>query len=204
MKVHFINQNDSSLIYALAEIREEDIDSLFKTEEQYPETKAFIPKRKLEFLATRALMKRCCESMGISYSGIKKDEFGKPSLIDLDVHVSISHSYPFVACMINKKKACGIDIESTRPQLIKIKKKFLDAEELALCGDDLDQLCIHWAAKEALYKIYGRKRLDFSNHLKIKVFDNQRIKGSVKFEQFHETYELKYESHQNYFIVHSL
>ena len=204
MKLHFINQESPTLLYALAEIREEDGVNLMHSEDDYPEIASFAPKRKLEFLATRALMKQCCAALNLPFEGIQKDEFGKPFLINLSAHISISHSYPLVACMINTASSCGIDIEAPRSQLLKIRKKFLNNEELTYCGDDLKRLCIHWASKEALYKIYGRKRLVFSDHLKVKILSSQSIAGAINFEQFEESYELKYESHQNYILVHSL
>jgi hypothetical protein len=37
-------------------------------------------------------------------------------------------------------------------------------------GDDIEKLstehlCVHWCAKEALYKLYGERELDFREHI---------------------------------------
>ena len=29
------------------------------------------------------------------------------------------------------------------------------------------ELCLHWSAKEALYKLYGKRNLDFREHLRV-------------------------------------
>lgn len=128
------------------------------------------PNKKLEWLAGRALMKTVLETLGYEFKGIKKDEFGKPSLIGLKHQVSISHSYPYVAIQIDYHHTVGIDLEQPKSKLLKIASRILNPVELDDAGVDLVKHCVYWCAKEALYKIYGKRGLSFSENLKIKPF----------------------------------
>ena len=89
---------------------------------------SYHPNKQLEFLATRQLIRQVCEKHQITYHGIEKDEYGKPHLMDSTYHISVSHAFPLVGCLIHKKEPCGLDIEKPRPQLNRIKNKFLSKE----------------------------------------------------------------------------
>lgn len=201
MRVHWIKSRPGSTSIGLAEIdaHYEGSDSQENIEHEH-----LHPKKKLEFLASRQLISEMCERMNIPYQGIHKDDFGKPHLINSKFHLSISHSYPMVACAIHPGAPCGIDIESARPQLLKIKHKFLNKEELTYCGEDLNNLCLHWSAKEALYKLYGRKRLIFSEQLAVRSIIDNEIKAQIILGEQVENYILNYEYFLEYFIVYSV
>ena len=51
--------------------------------------------------------------------------------------------------------------ERPREKLLRIRDRFLNNDEAATVGADLDLLCRYWAGKEVLYKIYGRKNVTF-------------------------------------------
>lgn len=198
MEVHWIKLRPDTTSIGLAEIEPGDIELI---DHFGPEVEHLHPKKKLEYVASRKLIGRMCEQIKIPYKGIRKDEYGKPFLIDSAYHISISHSYPMVVCAIHLERPCGIDIESSRPQLLKIKHKFLNEAELAFCGDDLSRLCLHWSAKEALYKIYGRKRLLFAEQLAVKDITENEIKAQVMAEGHIQSFTLNYELFLEYFVV---
>ena len=58
-------------------------------------------------------------------------------------------------------------------KLRRLATKFLDPTELAESANHLDRLALRWSAKEALYKLHGRKRLSFADQLKTKSFTLQ-------------------------------
>src|SRR5687768_13823569 len=60
------------------------------------------PLKRLEFLAVRSLIKALLNHWGVAFEGLRKDPFGKPSLIGPDFEISLSHSYPFVAAIIHR------------------------------------------------------------------------------------------------------
>lgn len=201
MRTHWIKVNPNSTSVGLAEITSEKDEILTH---DHTDLDHLHPKKRLEFLASRLLVQEVCNELEIPYNGIEKDEFGKPHLIDSEYHISISHSYPMVACAIHPSKPCGIDIESLRPQLVKIKHKFLNPKELAFCGDDLKKLCLHWSVKEALYKIYGRKNLHFAKQFAVQQIMPQEIQAQIIDNQDIENFILNYEYFLEYFLVYNV
>ncbi|SMD38277.1 Phosphopantetheinyl transferase [Reichenbachiella faecimaris] len=201
MRTHWIKINPSSTSVGLAEISSENDEILQKN---HADLDDLHPKKRLEFLASRQLIQQMCEELDIAYMGIQKDEFGKPHLIESGFQISISHSYPMVACAIHPSEPCGIDIESIRPQLLKIRHKFLNTAELKYCGDDLNKLCLHWSAKEALYKIHGRKSLAFSEQLALTKIDSEEVAAQIHSEGETKNYILKFEHFLEYFLVYNV
>ncbi|MEP2023186.1 MAG: 4'-phosphopantetheinyl transferase superfamily protein [Reichenbachiella sp.] len=201
MRTHWIKTNPNCTSVGLAEITSEN-DEILKLD--HADLDHFHPKKRLEFLASRLLIEQMCEELSIAYNGIRKDEFGKPHLIDSAFQISISHSYPMVGCAIHPSKPCGIDIEGNRPQLLKIKHKFLNKEELDYCGDDLNRLCLHWSTKEALYKIHGRKSLIFAEQLNLIDISPKEIKAQIHAEGITKNYVLNYECFLEYFLVYNV
>ena len=66
--------------------------------------------------------------------------------------VSIAHSAAHAAMAYHHTAVIGIDIESPRPQLERVKSRFLNADELRAFGTNPDMLLRAWTAKEAVYK----------------------------------------------------
>jgi phosphopantetheine--protein transferase-like protein len=113
------------------------------------------------------------------------DEFGKPWPGNVRGFVSISHSKNWFAVSYSESHIQGIDIESIRPKLEVISPRFLHPDELSwLASQDQRQkaLQIFWGAKEAMYKAYGKKRLQFNRDIRVSEFDPQhpsKFKGWV-------------------------
>ena len=128
------------------------------------------PRKRLEWLAGRALLKEMVEASGLVYQGIMKDEFGKPFLNELPHHISLSNSFPFVAVQLHPAKSVGIDLEQPRPKLFDVMRRVLTDSEWQDGANNLRKLCVYWCAKEALYKIYGKRSLIFTEQILIKPF----------------------------------
>ncbi len=143
----------SELEHLLEEINHEKVDL----------TKAH-PKRIVEFITTRLLIRELCTHCNLPYEGIYKDEFGKPHLLKDNAFISISHSPPAAIGLINLSAPAGIDIEQPRDKIDRIKHKFLNETEIHH-QDNLEAISLIWSAKETLYKIHGRKSLDFRKNL---------------------------------------
>ncbi|MEQ8302577.1 MAG: 4'-phosphopantetheinyl transferase superfamily protein [Cyclobacteriaceae bacterium] len=174
--------------------------------EQCPE-QIISGNKRLEWLAGRVLIKELAKTSGLEYKGIYKDQFGKPFLTDALHHISLSHSYPYVAAQINPQHAVGIDIEQPKQKLLKIAPRILDEEELADAGENVEKHCIYWCAKEALYKVHGRRGLLFATHLKIAPFEihpEGRISGIINFESEKITVNLQYFVKKEFVLVYSI
>ncbi|UXP31943.1 4'-phosphopantetheinyl transferase superfamily protein [Reichenbachiella agarivorans] len=164
----------------------------------------FHPLKKAEHIASRQLIQSMCQEMDIPFHGICKDSHGKPHLIDSDYHISLSHSYPKIAAMINLDVPCGIDIEQPREQLRRVKSKFLNPAELQVCQDDLDLLCIYWCAKESIYKMHGRKNLSFAQNIEINRIKDNQIFCSINKDQERKKFVLNMQQEDDYLITYNL
>lgn len=121
-------------------------------------------RRQREFLAARLLLHRMS---GRAQRGeLYKDDKGKPHLRDSAFHVSISHTVGYAAAIAHPA-ACGVDVQRIVPRIRRIAPKFVnDFEAQQLQPEhELIQLHLIWSAKEAMYKAFGRRSLDFRQHL---------------------------------------
>ena len=158
----------------------------------------------MEWIATRLLVYELLGKKVI----IDYDEFGKPAIRDDERKISISHTKGMVAVQITQKLA-GVDVELISGRVAKIAHKFLNASELSSLdlNNQLLHMYAHWGAKETIYKIYGRKRLDFKENIRIEPFKIKNeglIKAKLRTETTH-LYHLSYfvynENDENDYMV---
>jgi len=117
-----------------------------------------------EFLAARILLHFM--SGRAERAELSKDENGKPHLKDSTFHVSISHTVNYAAAIAHPN-LCGIDVQRIVPRIHKIAHKFVSEEEKSqlIPEHELIQLHLIWSAKEAVYKAYGQRQLDFRDNI---------------------------------------
>ncbi|WP_188598249.1 4'-phosphopantetheinyl transferase family protein [Polaribacter pacificus] len=145
------------------------------------------------FVSIRHLLKEA----GYSDSDLYYDEHGKPFLKD-GKHISITHSFNFTAIIISENQYVGIDIEKQRDKILTIAHKFTPVEEYKTIANHaalISKLTIVWGAKESLYKIYGKKKLRFLEHIYIYDFN---------FEESYTKGEIRYRGETYPFHVHFL
>ena len=161
--------------------------------------------KKLEWLSSRLAVKYLLQKQQLKFNGITKDQFNKPFLKNHSSHISISHSFPYATAIVHAEKPVGIDIEQPRSKILKVAKKFLNDKERDFAGNDLELLSILWSAKEVLYKIHGRKKLTFKQHLFIQPFEkktNGTIHCSIIFDEGRfQNYHLKFHKINDHFVV---
>ncbi len=118
------------------------------------------PKRKREFVATRILRHQL-----FGFEHIHYDEHGAP-YIESEGFISVSHCKNTVGIALNKEFQVGLDLEMQRPQINTLAHKFLSNDERRIfdVADPLELTRI-WSAKEALYKLAGRKKIIFAKEL---------------------------------------
>lgn len=164
------------------------------------------PNKRLEFLAGRVLVKELLVGLGHDFYGITKDEFGKPFLVDQSYHLSLSHSYPFVAALLDKDKSVGVDLEQIKSKLTRIASRVLHADEFTDAGDNLTKLCIYWCAKEAMIKVHGKKDLTFAENLLIQPFTLQKegdLIGRIIVKDTETTLSLQYRIMNDFALVYN-
>jgi 4'-phosphopantetheinyl transferase len=121
--------------------------------------------KKKEYLAGKNTIMKMCELLGFPFLGIYKDEHGKPFLKDNPYEISLTHTLAYVGVVFSKNSPVGIDIEKPRLQILKILKRLFSEDEEADVNGDVDKATIYWSAKEALYKLYGKRKVDFKENL---------------------------------------
>ena len=138
--------------------------------EQAEHAKIVAAGRRLEWLAARHLVRVLAWNAGESYV-FQKDGYGKPYLLHSGKHISISHSHGVCAAMI-APVPCGTDVQKIVGKIERLAPRFLSESEMAGIENDHKLLHLHlfWGAKESLYKAYGRKELDFREHIPIAPF----------------------------------
>ena len=155
------------------------------------------------FMSIRQLLKQA----GYKDADVFYDEFGKPHLKDKN-YLSISHSFTFTAIIISKKNPVGIDVEKQRDKIVKIAHKFTPIEEYNTIANHealVSKLTIVWGAKESLYKIYGKKKLQFLHHIYIEDFSfiDTKTTGVIKYKGYVSSYDICFLEFEGFTCVYA-
>ena len=146
------------------------------------------PAQRVEWLACRVAIRELVERQGDVYRGVRKDEFGKPHLVGVNQHISLSHTAGWAAAALHRTNPVGIDVEPIREQFRRVVPRVLSKTEIVHAANDLNRLAMYWCAKEALYKLYGKRQLTFREHLLIDPFADgaDLIMGHVRLPNYEE------------------
>jgi len=160
-------------------------------------------KRNLHWLATRVLLRKMLNTK--DYIDCQPDENGKPILLNLPHHISLSHSYDYAAVMISKEKRVGIDIEIIKNKIERVQNKFMSNEELSFIDhkNTIEHLYVCWCAKEALYKLNGKKETSFKDNIHLKPFpyaEKGQLKGSINKKNSSKNYTIFYKKFEDYMV----
>lgn len=153
-------------------------------------------RRKREFIATRILRH---DNLGFEH--IHYDPNGAP-YINNEGYISISHSANMVGLAINQFYSVGLDLEFPRERIISVKSKFLSKNEMDIFDtDDYKIVTKLWSAKEALYKLAGRKRILFIEELHLSMDENDQWIGTIINPDHQLSVKLDIFEHQGMFIT---
>ena len=155
------------------------------------------------FVSIRQLLKQA----GYVDADVFYDEFGKPHLKDNN-YISITHSFTFTAIIISEKNPVGIDVEKQRDKIVKIAHKFTPIEEYNTIANHealVSKLTIVWGAKESLYKIYGKKKLQFLHHIYIEDFSfiDTKTTGVIKYKGYVSSYDICFLEFEGFTCVYA-
>ncbi len=179
--------------------------ALLLSNEEQLEIALRTPQKRVEWLATRYLLHLLLGTT--ERQACAKDEFGKPYLKNNpSLFISLSHSQDKVAVVVSTQ-CVGIDIQYFTPKIERIAPKFMRQEELKslLPSTQTTHLLTYWGAKEALYKVYGKKELDFKKHILVAPFAFDlslgQTKGIVSKFPFYQTYTIDYRLVEGFVLV---
>lgn len=164
------DQNIALCVWHITESEEQLLKGLLLTEEDENEILSLrLPKRRLERIACRKALAFLLSTNKIAvYYG----KNGEPLMDNL--FISFSHSGEFAAAAISYSSPIGIDIEKERQTIITLQNKFITPKELLdIDSKKLDDVHYFWGAKEAIYKMYPEKHLDFLEDIAVNIKEKQ-------------------------------
>ncbi|TVR40902.1 MAG: 4'-phosphopantetheinyl transferase superfamily protein [Bacteroidia bacterium] len=161
-------------------------------------------RRKKHWLSYRLLLPLLAPEL--QNPSIDYDECGKPYLSDGRYRISVSHSGKYAALILSVNKNVGVDIELMQPKILNLTKKFLSPQELQYDYPLLEKesLYVIWCAKEALYKMHGKRDLSFTQHITVDPFSfdgSGVVTGHIHKEKTTKSYQLFYETINDYMLV---
>ena len=161
----------SQIQYGVWQIDEDEqffIDQLQLPSDQLAELQKVQPKRRIESLASRYVLHHLTEST--HPWPLAKTIHQKPYFTEhTEWYCSLSHSHGVVAAAFGRHE-CGIDLQRFTTKMSLLAPKFVNELEkdwidTQYQDESLTMFHYIWSAKEAMYKVYGRKQLDFRMHL---------------------------------------
>lgn len=159
-------------------------------------------KRNLHWLSTRVLLRRMMNTN--DYIDCQIDSSGKPYLTNFPHYISLSHSFDYASVMVSQNRAVGIDIELIKDKIERIAHKFMSEQELSfMTSDRIEHLYACWCAKEAIYKLHGKKNISFLNHIRIKPFSYTKtglFEASLDTGSMINNYTVHYDKFEGYMI----
>ena len=158
--------------------------------------------RRMEWLAARWLLHKL--SGAPQRLPLAKDTFSKPFFPGhTELACSLSHSRGLVGALLvrncRQDAAFGLDLQVLVAKMPALAHKFVNEAEREAASRFpaayyMDILHIYWTAKEALYKAYGLKSLDFKENLHIDLdnWDGQQGSGSgtIRKAEFSRVFQL--------------
>jgi phosphopantetheinyl transferase len=163
-------------------------------------TKIQVTHLKTEFLVGRLITGTICDYLSIGYQGIEKDIHGKPHLANVAWEMSLTHSQSFVAVAVHPSKAIGIDIEKPNKKLRRIMPRLFTEAENEMVNGDLVMMSWFWSAKEALYKLYGKRGIDFREHLQLN-YSASKFSGEIILPDYKSNHDFLIEQIDDYYLV---
>lgn len=164
-------------------------------------------RRKIQWLCYRLLIKQLLNIQRVI--DIVYDYNGKPRILDMDIQISVSHSGNYVAAIASDGPQIGIDIEKLQARIDRVLHKFLNEDEIQHLQDDntIEHKTTCWCAKEALFKIFGQKQIDFKKNIHLDSFiykPDMQFEGTVISSDMEMKTSLFVKELKNYILVYAV
>jgi len=165
--------------------------------QKWDEVGQWTANRRREWLAGRFLIHRYT---GCTSKNLIIDSYGKPKIPNAG-EISISHSGQYASIYLDKVP-CGVDIQIRKSSISRIQHKYCtDSDLQAFNGlDIMDALHLIWCSKEAVYKAYGQKEVDYKRHIRI-YRERQVLKANLTKHDVSITYNLESRMINNLYVV---
>ena len=131
-------------------------------------------KRRREHLAWRRVVRNeLGRGVVIDYN-----EVGAPIVDIPNTHISVAHGGERVAVAIADERV-GVDIENLDRNYERVKSRFMSPTEEAL-SDIEEWPAMVWTAKEAIYKLYGKREVDLTEDIHITALNTETMTLSAE------------------------
>ena len=122
--------------------------------------------RRAEHLSWRRIVRReLGRGVSISYNDV-----GAPVVDSSNIYISIAHAKERMVAVAIADEVVGVDIESMDRDFERVASRYMSAEEQQLSCDDVWYAMV-WSAKEAMYKLCGRRGVDLTADMHIVSYD---------------------------------
>lgn len=135
-------------------------------------------RRKIEVLCTYALLFSMTGRQDLVINHLPS---GKPFLEDW--YLSITHTLGYVSVLLSRKHEVALDMEYRSSRVQRVAKRFLRPDEHP---ENLDELLLHWCAKESAYKYWSSSNLEFEEIKVYPIVDDVLKKGNLCVENMRE------------------
>ena len=126
-------------------------------------------KRRREHLAWRRIVRR---ELGAKVH-IDYNDVGAPVVDTEGRWISVAHGGESVAVAIADCPV-GVDIESVTRDFDRVAPRYMTEREQSISDSD-NWACYVWCAKEAMYKLYGRRGVELRGELVVDSFDAESM-----------------------------
>lgn len=109
---------------------------------------------------------------------IDYNEVGAPIVDIPNTHISVAHGGERVAVAIADERV-GVDIENLDRNYERVKSRFMSPTEEAL-SDMEEWPAMVWTAKEAIYKLYGKREVDLTEDIHITALNTETMTLSAE------------------------
>ncbi len=201
----FVKNIDDDTILVVWQMTETSAElfALLEQKEFYREDfeKRKYEKRRREWIASKFLIEKYCGAD----KRVVYDENGKPLLNDGSFNISISHTGDYVALLASKSKLVGVDIEKISNKVLDLKERFMTDEELTKIsvGNELNDVLLHWCAKEAAFKMNNERALVHHDYCVKKSETNFEHSFDFIVQWKSEKYAMHYEKFNDFIMVYS-
>ncbi len=192
----------------------EEASELEKKLQLSPEEKSLLDsfkdgKRYVHWLGSRVLIRTLLRTE--AFIELREDAKGKPYIVNFPHRISISHSGDYAAVLLSEEAETGVDIERISEKALRVASRFLSAEELEYLRDVPPEIKAErairlWCAKEALFKLYARGRVEFRTDLRIVAGQNLEsgeIYGEIRKEDLNGSFPIGFLKKKNYLTAYT-
>ena len=210
MPIGFKEEIKGLIRYGLWDISESE-EELLKDFELSANDQAYLQRikhkrRRRQWLAGRHLIR---ELKQVPYfPSIEYSSGNKPAFQNSDLEFSVAHCRDMAAAAVSNVRV-GVDVEHLEKKAWKLREKFLSIEELDLVNgnDKYEVATLCWSAKEALYKFWGHKKVQFNEELILHQFefaDKGVIPSEIIKDGYHFKLNVHYSLHGTYFFCYCM